>query len=90
MVPRITGASRSKRAASAMVANCVLSPISARKNATNAVTKAPALRRRGESSNESGCNAHKPKPMKDRPTIQTNIGCGTIPANRLPIQAAAA
>jgi len=37
VVPTTTAASGSKRAASAIVANCVLSPISARKNTTSVV-----------------------------------------------------
>jgi hypothetical protein len=73
-----------------MVANWVLSPISARKNATKAVTKAPALCSFGAPSSESGCSAHRPKATKDSPTIQASIDGETTPASRLPAQAAAA
>src|SRR3954463_1576637 len=59
VVPMTTVVSASKRAASATVASCVLSPISARKNATNAVTKAPDSCSLRESPSASGCKAHK-------------------------------
>jgi len=89
VVPTMTCASASKRAANATVASCVLSPISARKKATNAVTKAPDLRIVGEPSSASGCSAQSPKAMKDKPTIQVNGVSGTRPASKFPVQAEA-
>ena len=73
VVPATTAASDEYFAASAIVAICVLSPISSRKNATNVAPNTPSrggARCSGSSSSSlSGTSIHAAIAMKDSPRI---------------------
>ena len=92
VVPATTQTSASYLAASAMVANCVLSPISAMKKAIVVVTKAPAEVFFGasSSSNSSGFSVHRPKAMKTMPVTQRIVSGEENSAISVPTQPASA
>ena len=91
VVPAVTRTSALKRAASATVASCVLSPISTRKNETSVATKAPAWRAAcGPSSALSGIRHQPAITMKVAPRIQRIVPAPIQPATAAPIQAASA
>src|SRR3546814_20034224 len=72
VVPATTASSESKRAARMVVAICVLSPISARKNAIIVTMNAPPLPLGLASSSSilSGTSSHSQTAMKEQPKIQ--------------------
>src|SRR5262249_2474588 len=77
VVPITTGITVSNRAASAIVAICVLSPISARKKLTVAIRKAPpAASVAPPSSSLSGISAHAAMPRKSVPRPQRSSSGG--------------
>ena len=87
VVPITTAASEANLAASTTVATCVLSPISARKNATTVTPNTPQRDVGGgwsPSSSLSGFSAHSATAKNDSATTQRRISAGIIARSRLP------
>ena len=92
VVPSSTCQSGWYCAASTTVAICVLSPISARKNATSDAANAPRTppRSTASSSMRSGLSAQSPTAAKLSATSQTSVACGRRAAASAPSQDASA
>ena len=86
VVPATTIHRSLKRAASATVAICVLSPISARKNATIVVPSTPSRNLPPVSSSSilSGISVHTAIAMKPRPSTQRKVCADTCVVIQLP------
>ncbi len=92
VVPSTTATSDGNRAASTTVATCVLSPISARKNATTVTPKTPQRVAGGGSSASSlsGRSAQSATAKNDSATSHRSTSDGTNERNRLPRKPASA